>query len=131
MSSGSRNAVAIPADSVTYIARRASPTARKIPENVMPTASGTLAGMLMAMNFDATSADSPCACKTVTRIQSRNTNIAAAMTAEKTAVMMSEDAARRLARGRSPAPSARETVADAAMVSPMLIDMTKNVIKPT
>ncbi len=60
-----------PADSVTYIARRASPTARKIPENVMPTASGTLAGMLMAMNFEATSADSPCACKTVVRIQSR------------------------------------------------------------
>ena len=53
------------------------------------------------------------------------------MTAEKTAVMMSEDAARRLARGRSPAPSARETVAEAAMVSPMLIDMMKNVISPT
>ncbi len=45
--------------------------------------------------------------------------------------MMSEEAARRRARGRSPAPSARETVAEAAMVSPMLIDMTKNVIKPT
>jgi len=55
----------------------------------------------------------------------------AAITAEKTAVMMSEDAARRLARGRSPAPSARETVAEAAMVNPMLSDMTKNVIKPT
>ena len=45
--------------------------------------------------------------------------------------MMSADAASRRARGRSPAPSARETVAEAAMVSPMLIDMMKNVIKPT
>ncbi len=44
--------------------------------------------------------------------------------------MVSADAASRLARGRSPAPSARETVAEPAMVSPMLIDMTKNVIMP-
>ena len=131
MSSGSRKAVAIPADSVTYIARRASPTARSTPENVMPTASGTFAGMLMAMNFEATSANSPCACKTVVRIQSRNRNTAAAIATEKTAVMVSADAARRRARGLSLAPSARDTVAEAAMVSPMLIDMTKNVTKPT
>ena len=70
MSSGSRTAVAAPAESVTYIARRASPTARSTPESVIPSASGTFAGMLMAMNFEATSADSPCACSTVTRIQS-------------------------------------------------------------
>ena len=45
--------------------------------------------------------------------------------------MVRADAASRRARGLSPAPSARDTVAEAAMVSPMLIDMTKNVIKPT
>ncbi len=37
--------------------------------------------MLMAMNLEATSADSPWACKTVVRIQSRKTNIAAAVAA--------------------------------------------------
>ena len=131
MSSGSRNAVAIPADSVTYIARRASPTARKTPENAMPTASGTLAGMLIAMNFEATSAGSPWACRSVVSAQSRKTNIAAAIAAEKIAVMTSAEAASRRARGRSPAPSARETVAEAAMVRPMLIDMAKKVVKPT
>ena len=97
----------------------------------MPSASGTLAGMLMAMKREATTADSPCACRTAVRTQSRNRNIAAAIAAEKIAVMVSEEAARRRARGRSPAPSARETVAEAAMVRPMLIDMTKNVIRPT
>ena len=69
------------------------------PENVMPTASGTLAGMLMAMNFEATSADSPCACKTVVRIQSRNTNIAAAIDGGEDG---GDDE-----RGRSKAPCAR------------------------
>ena len=123
--------MAIPADKVTYIARRASPTARSTPENVMPTASGTFAGMLMAMNFEATSADSPCACKRSSRIQSRKRTPARVVTADKTAVMVSADAASRRARGRSPAPSARETVAELAMVSPMLIDMTKKVTKPT
>ena len=53
------------------------------------------------------------------------------MAVEKTAVIVSADAAKRRARGRSPAPSARETVAEAAMVSPMLIDMAKNVVRPT
>ena len=130
MNSGSRKAVAIPADKVTYIARRASPTARKIPENVMPTASGTFAGMLMAMNFEATSANSPRACNTAVRTQSRNTNPARAVRADKIAVMISADAASRRARGLSPAPSARETVAEVAIVSPMLIDMMKNVTKP-
>ena len=116
---------------MTYIARRASPTARSTPENVMPTASGTFAGMLMAMNFEATSADSPRACKTVVRIQSRKRKPASAVAADKTAVMVSADAASRRARGLSPAPSARETVAELAMVSPMLIDMMKKVTKPT
>ncbi len=87
--------------------------------------------MLMAMNLEATSADSPRACKTVARIPSRSRIIAAAIAAEKTAVMASEEPASRRARGRSPAPSARDTVAEVAMVSPMLIDMTKNVIRPT
>ena len=41
--------------------------------------------------------------------------------------MVRADAASRRARGLSPAPSARETVAELAMVSPMLIDMMKNV----
>ena len=123
--------MAIPADSVTYIARRASPTARKTPANVMPTASGTFAGMLMAMNFEATSAGSPWACRSVVSTQSRKMNIAAAIAAERIAVMVSDDAASLRARGRSPAPSARETVAEAAMVRPMLIDMTKNVVRPT
>ena len=47
------------------------------------------------------------------------------------AVMTSAEAASLRARGRSPAPSARDTVAEAAMVRPMLIDMAKNVVKPT
>ena len=51
--------------------------------------------------------------------------------AEKIAVMMSAEAASLRARGRSPAPSARDTVAEAAMVRPMLIDMAKKVVKPT
>ena len=131
MSRGSKNAVAIPADSVTYIARRASPTARSTPDIAMPIASGTFAGMLMAINFEATSAGSPCACKSVVRAQSRKTKIAAAIEAEKMVVIVSADAASRRARRRSPAPSARETVAEAAIVSPMLIDMTKNVVRPT
>ena len=123
--------MAIPADSVTYIARRASPTARSTPDNAMPTASGTFAGMLMAMNFEATSAGSPWACRSVASAQSRKTNIAAAIAAEKMAAMIERGRRKPRARGRSPAPSARDTVAEAAMVSPMLIDMTKNVIRPT
>ncbi len=123
--------MAIPADKVTYIARRASPTARKMPENAMPTASGTFAGMLIAMNFEATSRGSPRACSSVANAQSRKTNIAAVVAADRIAAIVSADAASRRARGRSPAPSARDTVAEAAMVSPMLIDMAKNVVSPT
>jgi len=124
-------AVAIAPESVTYIARRASPTARNTPDIVMPSAIGTLAGMVMARNFEATRIGSPPACRSVVRPQSRKTNISAAAAAEMIAVMVSAEAASRRPRGRSPAPSARDTVAEAAMVSPMLIDMAKKVARPT
>jgi hypothetical protein len=124
-------AVTIAPESVTYIARRASPTARSTPDIAMPSAIGTLAGMVMARKFEATGKASPCACRTLTRPQSRNANITADTAAEMNAVIVSADAASLRPRGRSPAPSARDTVADTAMVRPMLIDMTKKVARPT
>jgi len=51
--------------------------------------------------------------------------------AETMVVIVSEDAASRRPRGRSPAPIARETVAEAAIVRPMFIDMAKNIATPT
>ena len=47
------------------------------------------------------------------------------------AVIVSAEAASLRPRGRSPAPTARDTVAEAAMVRPMLIDMAKKVASPT
>ena len=46
-------------DSVTYIARRASPTARRTPDIAMPSAIGTFAGMVMARKIEATRCGSP------------------------------------------------------------------------
>src|SRR5208283_416444 len=111
-------AVTIAPDSVTYIARRASPTARMRPDIVMPSAMGTLAGMVMARNLDATASGSPFAWTIWIRPQSRKTNIPAATAAENKAVIVSDEAARRRPRERSPAPIARDTVAEAAMVRP-------------
>ena len=45
--------------------------------------------------------------------------------------MVSAEAASRRALGRSPEPSARDTVAEAAMVRPMLTDIAKKVARPT
>ena len=59
MSVGSRMAVTNAPDSVTYMARRASPTARNRPDIAMPSAIGTLAGSVMARNFEATARGSP------------------------------------------------------------------------
>ena len=118
-------------ESVTYIARRASPTARRTPDIAMPSPIGTLAGMVMARKFEATGKACPCACRTLTRPQSRNVNISVATAAEMNPVMVSAEAASRRPRGRSPAPSARDTVADTAIVRPMLIAIAKNVARPT
>jgi len=48
------------------------------------------------------------------------------MIAAMTPATANPEAARRLARGRSPAPKARETVAVTAIVRPILIDMAIN-----
>ncbi len=47
------------------------------------------------------------------------------------AVIVSAEAASLRPRGRSPAPTARDTVAEAAMVRPILTDMAKKVASPT
>ena len=52
----------MPPDSVTYMARRASPQARNTPDSAMPSPIGTLAGMMTASSPLATSAASPRAC---------------------------------------------------------------------
>ncbi len=131
MSVGSRTAVTIAPDSVTYIARRASPTARNSPDITKPSAIGTLAGRVTARNFEATASGSPLACTTWIRAQSRKTNITAVTRIEAIAAIVSDEAASRRPRGRSPAPIARETVAEAAIVRPIVIDMAKNVARPT
>ncbi len=118
-------------DSVTYMARRASPTARSTPDNAMPSAIGTFAGRVMARKVEATRSGSPLACTIVISAQSRKANISAATSVDVIAVIVRVDAASLRPRGRSPAPTARDTVAEAAMVRPMLIAMAKKVARPT
>ncbi len=91
----------------------------------------TLAGRVMARNFEATASGSPRAWTTWISAQSRKTNIVAVTRIETIAAIVSDEAASLRPRGRSPAPIARETVAEAAIVRPMLNDMAKNVASPT
>jgi hypothetical protein len=82
--------------------------------------------MTMARKRLATEAGSPCACISVASRKSRKTNIAAASAAETRPAIDRPEAASRRARTRSPAPSARETVAEMAMVRPIVTEKATN-----
>ena len=84
-------------ESVTYIARRASPTARSRPDIAMPSVMGRLAGRVMARNFEATASGSPLAWTTWMSAQSRKTNITVVTRTETIAEIVSAEAASRRA----------------------------------
>ena len=109
-----------PPESVTYMARRASPTARSTPDSAMPSAKGTLPGSAMRRKRSATSRVWPVAPNSPSS-DPAPARAAAATTALRAAVTNRPEAAMRLARARWSAPSAFDTAAVTAMVRPMLI----------
>ena len=114
-----------PPDSVTYMARLASPTARRMPENVIPSAMRKFDGRTIHRKRLATGSVSAFAPRSV-RIggkSGRSTSVTAAPAS--TACAQAEPASRR-ALPDSPAPSARDTSAPAAIISPTLIETAKN-----
>ncbi len=112
--------------SVTYIARRASPTARSTPDSAMASENAILAGTAMARKRLATAAGSPLACSNRSSAGSRSSNMTIDRTVATMAAIARPEAARRRARCRSPAPSARDTVAEMAMVRPIETDSATN-----
>ena len=80
----------------------------------------------MARKRLATAAGSPRACSNRSSAGSRSSHMAIDNAVATTPAIARPEAARRRARCRSPAPSARDTVAEMAMVRPMLTDSATN-----
>ena len=113
-------------DSVTYIARRASPTARNAPDSAMASEKARLAGAAISRKSAATAAGSPRACSSSPNAGSRNQTSAIDRTRATTPVIARPEAASWRARARLPAPSARDTVAEIEIVRPIDTDSMMN-----
>ena len=116
---------AIPPESVTNIARRASPTERNVPEKHMPSASRKFDGIQIIRNRHATACVSPVAPSNV-RSGSITAIIRTAIRLAAIRLIAVVLPASRRARTLSRAPSARETSAELAIISPTLNDVDKN-----
>ena len=124
--SGSSPAVTTPPDSVTYMARLASPTARRMPENAHPERHEEVRRQddpQEALVRPAASRRSPRGASRIDGKSGRSTSVTAAPAS--TACAQAEPASRR-ALPASPAPSARDTSAPTAIISPTLIETAKN-----
>lgn len=125
MSSGSSTAETAPAPSVTYIARRASPSERSSAARHMPRPSGTAEGNTHCVNPRASVAVSPVAPSRASSLASHGYTRATAPPMN-TAMSTREAPAITLAASRSPRPSAREASAVAAIDRPMAREVRKN-----
>ena len=114
---------------VTDIDRQASPTARKMAEALIPSASSGIEGSVSARNCEPSASTSPSAPE-ARRMGSRNTQISAARSACNPVVSTIPTVAIRRARARSPMPMDRDTSATAPIIMPMATDMTANWIVP-
>ena len=129
MKIGSMMAAAMPAPSVTYMARLASPTARRRPDMAMPSASSGMDGSTMRRKPSATSSVRPAAPRPV-RNGDRKTRQIAVSALIRAVMNTSPVAAMVRARSLSPAPSARDTRAVMPMVEPMAAEVMKNISVP-
>ncbi|MEO1687738.1 MAG: hypothetical protein AAFU61_07525 [Pseudomonadota bacterium] len=123
---GSSAAVTTPALSVVIIARRASPSARRIDDPTMPKVISGRLGRLISRKRDATSSASPSAPSRCSSTGSRAATASTVTAVSTPAVTASEVPASRRAAGRSRAPRLRLTSAVAAMAKPMPTLMAKN-----
>ena len=122
---GSRIAAAMPAPSVTYMARRASPTPRRMPVVHMPSATIGVDGTTICRKRVDSSSVWPVAPRSRTR-SCRKGQTAADKAAVISPMNTSDAPPMRAASSRSPRPRQRETSALQAMVKPMATEMVKN-----
>ena len=126
MNSGSVKAVTMPPESVTYIARRASPSARSTPESAMPSAHRDIGGDDDRQHAARDLARrAPARASGASSAASRKIHSSTRQQRGDENVIARPEAASRRARGRSPAPSARDTFAEIAMVKPILTDISR------
>ena len=125
MKIGSNIAAAMPAPSVTYMARRASPTPRKMPVVHMPSATTGVDGSTTWRKRTDNSSVSPVA-PSAAVMSRRNGQTAAESTVVVTAMNTIEAPASRAASSRLPRPSERDTSAEQAMVKPIATEIVKN-----
>jgi len=129
MKIGSNAAVMTAPASVTFMARRASPTARSSDAKHMPAARSGSEGEVMVRKPSARRRVSPAA-PSRSRIGPRATTVPTPITAETPSINTRLAAAMRRASSSRPAPITREATAPTPMVSPIETEVWKNPTTP-
>ena len=130
ISSGSRNAATMAANSVTLSARRASPAERSSALQHMPPATSGSDGETMTRNRTVSARVGPTA-PSRSRIGPSSATVPTPSTNVATRIASRLEAAMRRACATAPAPIWRDTTADSPMVSPIASEIWKNPITPT
>ena len=133
MKSGSSTAVITAAESVTYMPRRASPTALSTVDNPMPADIRRLEGRTIQRKLRATGRVWSLAPRKRST-HGRTGRSASDTSVPATAMCRQQEVASRRARSRSPAPSARDTSAPTAIIKPTLMEIVMKrtiVARPT